>query len=69
MMNKVCQLGNVFPTKTRKNPNQGRVYDSRGIAPTINCMGGGNLQPITIVRRHSYVGFDWRDAEASGSKI
>ena len=41
MMNKVCQLGNVFPTKTRKNPNQGRVYDSRGIAPTINCMGGG----------------------------
>ena len=24
-------LGNVFPTKTRKNPNQGRVYSPEGL--------------------------------------
>lgn len=68
-MEEIMQLGNVFPTKTRSNPNQGRVYSIIGISPSLNCMGGGNLQPIIIVRRHSYVGFDWRDAEASGSKI
>lgn len=32
-------LGNVFPTKTRKNPNQGRVYSSSGIAPCLNTAG------------------------------
>lgn len=34
-------LGNVFPTKTRKNPNQGRVYSSSGIAPCLNTARGG----------------------------
>ena len=38
-------LGNIYPTKTRKNPNQGRVYDPKGIAPTLNCKGG---QPGTV---------------------
>lgn len=41
MKNQVIQVGNMCPTKTRSNPNQGRVYDSDGIAPTLNCMGGG----------------------------
>lgn len=40
MKNQVIQVGNMCPTKTRSNPNQGRVYDSDGIAPTLNCMGG-----------------------------
>lgn len=34
-------LGNIFPTKNRANPNQGRVYDTDGLAPTLNCNGGG----------------------------
>lgn len=40
-MEEIMQLGNVFPTKTRSNPNQGRVYSIIGISPSLNCMGGG----------------------------
>lgn len=36
----VRQIGNCCPTKTRDNPNQGRIYDTDGIAPALNCMGG-----------------------------
>ncbi len=45
----VRQIGNCCPTKTRDNPNQGRIYDTDGIAPTLTCMGGGNLQPFVPV--------------------
>ena len=44
----VKQIGNCCPTKTRDNPNQGRIYDTDGIAPALNCMGGGNRQPCVI---------------------
>ena len=43
--NQVVQIGNCCPTKTRENPNQGRIYDTNGLAPALNCMGGGNRQP------------------------
>ena len=39
--NKIIQLGNVMPTATRENPNQGRIYDTKGIAPTITDVSGG----------------------------
>lgn len=32
----------------RNNPNRHRVYDESGIAPTLNCMGGGGLQPCIV---------------------
>lgn len=41
----VKQIANIMPTKTRENPNQGRVYDISGIAPSLNCMGGGGREP------------------------
>lgn len=41
----IIQIGNVCPTRTRANPNQGRVYDPKGISPALNCKGGGNLEP------------------------
>lgn len=44
----VRQIGNCCPTKTRDNPNQGRIYDTDGISPALNCMGGGNRQPCVI---------------------
>lgn len=47
--NDILQLGNVCPTKTRDNPNQGRVYDINGLSPAINCMTGGNRQPMILV--------------------
>lgn len=44
----VKQIGNVCPTKTRDNPNQGRVYDTDGLAPALTTMGGGNREPMII---------------------
>lgn len=51
-------LGNIFPTKTRTNPNQGRVYDPEGIAPTLNSNGGGNREPMIIVRSNTKQGYE-----------
>lgn len=44
----VRQIGNCCPTKTRENPNQGRIYDADGLAPCLNQMGGGNRQPFIL---------------------
>lgn len=44
----VMQIGNCRPTKTRANPNQGKVYDTDGISPCLNTKGGGNLEPHVI---------------------
>lgn len=44
----VKQIGNLFPSKKRNNPNQGRLYDKNGISPTLNAMQGGNRQPFII---------------------
>ena len=45
----VKQIGNYCPTKTRDNPNQGRVYDINGLSPSLNCMGGGNREPAIAI--------------------
>ena len=37
-----------MPGTNRKNPNQGRVYDKEGLAPTLSCMGGGNREPMIV---------------------
>lgn len=42
----VMQIGNCHPTKTRDNPNQGRIYNTEGLSPCLTQMGGGNLQPF-----------------------
>lgn len=49
--NEIIWIGNVCPTKTRDNPNQGRVYNVSGIAPTLSSMSGGNLQPMVLIKR------------------
>ena len=52
-------LGNIFPTKTRANPNQGRVYSPDGLAPTLNCKGGGNIEPFILIgstQENAFVG-------------
>lgn len=50
---KIKQLGNVFPTKKRDNPNTGRVYDTSGIGACLNTMGGGNREPCVLEKCHS----------------
>ena len=47
----VKQIGNVMPTATRDNPNQGRVYDPTGLAPCLNKMEGGGGQKDQNGRR------------------
>lgn len=44
----VYQVGNICPTRTRDNPNQGRVYKKSGAAPTLTGMTGGNRMPFII---------------------
>ena len=43
----VKQIGNCCHDKG--NPQSGRVYDTDGISPTLNTMGGGNKQPFVLV--------------------
>lgn len=43
--NTILQVGNFIPTKKRKNPNHGRIYDPNGIAPCLLAGGGGNSEP------------------------
>ena len=44
----VNQIMNVMPGANRPNPNQGRVYDKEGIAPSLTTMEGGGRQPFII---------------------
>lgn len=48
--NSVCQIGNYLPTKTRDNPNQGRIYDSEGVSPCLNSMEGGGREPSVGIK-------------------
>lgn len=46
---KVKQCGNIMPTSTRDNPNQGRVYDTSGRSPSITDVSkGGGREPMII---------------------
>lgn len=49
MIDKILQVGNWTQGAKRDNPQRGRIYDPRGIAPALTCMGGGNLQPFVIL--------------------
>lgn len=53
----VLQIGNCCPTKTRDNPNQGRIYDTEGLAPCLNQMSGGNRQPFITVTEATKKGY------------
>lgn len=46
----VIQVGNISQYTRFNNPQAGRVYSPGGIAPTLNTMQGGNLQPKIIQR-------------------
>lgn len=46
---RVIQVGNIWPdTEKFKNRTMGRVYDTAGISPTINCCGGGDREPKIV---------------------
>lgn len=39
-----------YDTKTRKNSNRFRVYDTDGLAPTLGGMGGGGRESRILIR-------------------
>ena len=47
---KVMQVANYLEGEGNywKNPNNGRIYSGEGLAPTLNCTGGGNREPKVI---------------------
>lgn len=46
---KIRQIGNLSKNG-KKNPQSMRVYDQRGIAPTLsNYSGGGGLVPLIVI--------------------
>lgn len=53
----VKQIANLMPSKTRENPNQGRLYDTDGLSPTLGAMQGGNRQPFVTVREATKKGY------------
>lgn len=48
----VKQVGNIVKTPSfGGNPQRGRVYDPKGISPTLQTMQGGGLEPKILVKR------------------
>ena len=45
------QIGNIMKGASGwDNPSVGRVYDRKGLSPTLNSCTGGGRQPYIIVR-------------------
>lgn len=46
----VIQVGNIVNDAdiNFKNPQRGRIYSVKGISPTLNCCGGGGLEPKIV---------------------
>ena len=60
-MTEVNQIGNLFPSENRSNPNQGRLYDKDGLSPTLSTMEGGNRQPFIVEDKVTGVAMRGRD--------
>ena len=52
----VLQVGNIVENKDTfgGNPQRGRVYDTTGISPALNCCGGGGLEVKIVQRSHGF---------------
>ncbi|MGU7900263.1 DNA cytosine methyltransferase [Streptococcus suis] len=54
----VIQLGNIVETESfGGNPHRGRVYATDGVAPCLNAMQGGGLEPKIAVREATSKGY------------
>lgn len=42
---KILQVGNIVKTGQFDNPQRGRIYSPDGLAPTLNTVSGGGLEP------------------------
>lgn len=55
--NEINQVGNIVDTGNWDNPQRGGVYDSDGVSPSLNCVGGGGLEPKIVVREATKKGY------------
>ena len=55
----IKQIGNIVDNKETYggNPQRGRVYNSDGLSPALNCMRGGGLEPKIAVREATKQGY------------
>ena len=55
----IKQVGNIVDNKKTfgGNPQRGRVYNSEGLSPALNCMRGGGLEPKIAVREATKQGY------------
>ena len=54
----VKQIGNMVKTDSfGGNPQRGRVYDDKGLAPTLNTMQGGGLEPKVLIKNATKQGY------------
>ena len=55
----IKQVGNIVDNKETfgGNPQRGRVYNSEGLSPALNCMRGGGLEPKIAVREATKKGY------------
>ena len=49
---KILQVGNIVKTGQFDNPQRGRIYDPDGLAPTLNTVSGGGLEPKIFETKH-----------------
>ena len=45
----IIEIGNIVGSKGWSSPMRGRIYLPEGISPTVNCCGGGGLEPKIIL--------------------
>lgn len=54
----IKQVGNIVNTTSfGGNPQRGRIYNTDGISPALNCVGGGGLEPKILVREATKQGY------------
>lgn len=44
----IIQVGNLIEDSNYSNPQRGRLYSAEGLAPCLNCCGGGQLGPKIV---------------------
>lgn len=52
-MNRIVQIGNLIQSNGGfLNPKRGRVYSPKGLAPTLNTVSGGGIEPKILQNKN-----------------
>lgn len=49
MESKIIQIANLVEDSKFANPQRGRVYSPKGIAPSLDTKGGGQREPKFLI--------------------